>query len=170
MRKALRFPQYGCHRFRHFCFWKRYQSDNFGKFSEVWHLSLSLKCLHFQRLPDKLGQQYEAYSSLVKRPKKLREREKADDQIRAVIPWIDASLKQLAGMRDMLPDFLSGDLINFEKRRKIWDVFYTWQQFQVRVVSLGSLRFQHSFSRTKRQVLSPLPKFNPIYVEFKLWM
>eukprot|EP01094_Clydonella_sp_ATCC50884_P016857 TRINITY_DN2846_c0_g1_i1.p1 TRINITY_DN2846_c0_g1~~TRINITY_DN2846_c0_g1_i1.p1 ORF type:complete len:1130 (-),score=536.32 TRINITY_DN2846_c0_g1_i1:96-3485(-) len=81
-------------------------------------------------IPQQLVMLYGQIHALVKHPKKLREKEKSDDITTPTIPYLELYLRQLSGIHDMLPDTLQNDLINFEKRRKIFDVYSIWQSFQ----------------------------------------
>lgn len=81
-------------------------------------------------IPQPLVMLYQQIHALVKHPKKLREKEKSDDITTPTIPYLELYLRQLSGIHDMLPDTLANDLINFEKRRKIYDVYSIWQSFQ----------------------------------------
>ncbi|XP_057564240.1 ral guanine nucleotide dissociation stimulator-like 3 [Hippopotamus amphibius kiboko] len=71
------------------------------------------------------------------------------------IPYLGTFLTDLVMLDTALPDMLEGDLINFEKRRKEWEILARIQQLQRRCQSyclsprlpiLAALRAQHQLS------------------------
>ncbi|XDB52514.1 PREDICTED: ral guanine nucleotide dissociation stimulator-like 3 isoform X2 [Capra hircus] len=79
------------------------------------------------------------------------------------IPYLGTFLTDLVMLDTALPDMLKGDLINFEKRRKEWEILARIQQLQRRCQSyclsprppiLAALRAQHKLSEEQSYRIS----------------
>ncbi|XP_065773900.1 ral guanine nucleotide dissociation stimulator-like 3 isoform X3 [Muntiacus reevesi] len=77
------------------------------------------------------------------------------------VPYLGTFLTDLVMLDTALPDMLKGDLINFEKRRKEWEILARIQQLQRRCQSyclsprppiLAALRAQHKLSEEQRKL------------------
>lgn len=81
-------------------------------------------------LPQNLKDKYADHSKLIKQPRNLQAREKAKPAEQPAVPYLDLYIRQLTNY-DVISDETEGSLINFEKRRKIyevWDYFQTLQR------------------------------------------
>ncbi|KAB0364458.1 hypothetical protein FD754_008614 [Muntiacus muntjak] len=79
------------------------------------------------------------------------------------VPYLGTFLTDLVMLDTALPDMLKGDLINFEKRRKEWEILARIQQLQRRCQSyclsprppiLAALRAQHKLSEEQSYRIS----------------
>ncbi|KAM9732261.1 ral guanine nucleotide dissociation stimulator-like 3 isoform 2-T2 [Dama dama] len=79
------------------------------------------------------------------------------------VPYLGTFLTDLVMLDTALPDMLKGDLINFEKRRKEWEILARIQQLQRRCQSyclsprppiLAALRAQHKLSEEQSYHIS----------------
>jgi len=100
---------------------------------------------------------------LFKNSKRLRVLERdIDDQV-AVIPQIDGYLNQLTGIINLMSDVAgpNGSLINFERRRKQWEVFRVFETYQATPFTfeysgtVGGFLY-HSNVWEKEQILSSM--------------
>jgi hypothetical protein len=54
-------------------------------------------------------------------------------------------LRSLASVHNVAPDTLSGELINFEKRRNLYDVFAGWQVYQTHPFTFDHVPAVHDY-------------------------
>jgi len=98
----------------------------------------------WEYVPTRHLQTYQQLHSLIN-PKTLREREKSDDVNTPTIPYLEAHLRSLASVHNVAPDTLAGDLVNFEKRRNLYDIYAGWQVFQTHPYTFDHVPMVHDF-------------------------
>lgn len=88
------------------------------KYPEIW-----------EWVPAVILEKYKELELLLKMPKRIKLLEKGDAT--PVIPFIDIYISQLNGITNLMSDS-TGSLINFERRRKQWDIFRIFEIYQGR--------------------------------------
>jgi len=79
---------------------------------------------YWEWVPVEILQSYQQMQNLVKIPRKLREEmEKATEGATSCIPYIEGILRNISSIHSVMPDTIADGLINFEKRRKIYDSY-----------------------------------------------
>lgn len=77
-------------------------------------------------VPTPISEKYLSFQALVKTPKNLLSKEKAEDGVMLqTIPYVEAYLRRLNQFHDTFPDFIdsASSIINFEKRKKFYEVY-----------------------------------------------
>jgi len=82
-------------------------------------------------VPVEIIDKYKELELLLKFPKRLKLLEKAEEKV-PTIPLIDLYITQFSGIANLMSDFTGNNsqLINFERRRKQWEVFRILETYQ----------------------------------------
>lgn len=82
-------------------------------------------------VPIEVIDKYKELELLLRTPKRLKVLEKGEDKV-PTIPFIDLYITQLTGISNLMSDFTgtTNQLINFERRRKQWEVFRVLETYQ----------------------------------------
>jgi len=72
---------------------------------------------------------YKELEIFLRAPRDLRKLNEKTDATTPVIPFVDTYINQLNGISTMIPE-VTGKMINFERRRKQWDIFRVFEIHQ----------------------------------------
>jgi len=83
-------------------------------------------------IPLVIFDRYKELELLLKAPRELRKFDKGDAV--PIIPFIDTNINQLNGIISLIPEN-AGKMIHFDRRKKQWDVYHTFEVYQGRPYS-----------------------------------